>query len=301
MKRTLLFQNPAYLKVKLNQLKIINPNSQEELGSIPCEDIGYVVLEHPQITISLKAIQKLQEHKAAIITCDEFRMPQGLMLPFEGHTQMQAHLKLQIQCSEVLRKQLWKQTVEQKIKNQQDVLALLSKPYGQMDDYWKNIQAGDKTNKEGQAANFYWKHLWADFTRERFGEMPNPLLNYGYAVLRSAVAKALVGSGLNPSIGIHHKNKYNAFCLADDIMEPYRPYVDYLVYNIVYEYGEIKELTSDIKSKILGLYTVDIYIEGKPKPLIEALKGTTSSLVHCLKQTKRKIRYPEFYVKPKPF
>jgi CRISPR-associated protein Cas1 len=302
MKRTILIQNPAYLKLKLGQLKIIEPKTNVELGSIPCEDIGYLILENPQITISLQAIQTLQSYKTAIISCDEFHMPQGLMLPFEGHTQMQAHLRAQIACSEPLRKHLWRQIVASKIRNQQKVLKTLGKPFGQMDDYIKGLKTGDSTNKEGQAANFYWKHILQDFTRDRDGDMPNPLLNYGYSVIRSATARALVSSGLNPSIGVFHKSKYNAFCLADDLMEPYRPYIDYLVYDI-YNHGrnKIDKLTPTIKSQLLNIYNVDVNIDGKTKKLTEALKDSSSSFVQCLLQQKRKIKLPEFYVKPRPF
>lgn len=297
MKQTILIQNPAYVKTKYKQLTIMEPKTQKVLGSIPCEDIGFLILEHPQITISLQVIQELQDHKVAIVSCDKFHMPQGLMLPFSGHTQMQAHLKLQIQSSESLKKQLWKQTVEAKINNQMNVLQILNKPYGQMEDYYNEVKSGDSTNKEGQAANFYWKHLLNNFNRDRYGESPNQFLNYGYSVLRSAVARALVGSGLNPSIGLFHKNKYNAYCLADDIMEPYRPYVDYLVYDMPASLrSEEPSLTPQTKQKLLQLYSVDIHINGKIKPLLEALKTTSSSLVQCLNQNKRKLIYPEFYV-----
>ncbi|MCT4666131.1 MAG: type II CRISPR-associated endonuclease Cas1 [Flavobacteriales bacterium] len=301
MKRSILIQNPAYLKIKNKQLKIIEPETQRELGSIPCEDIGYLILEHPQTTITLQVIQELQNHKAAIISCDNFHIPQGLMLPFEGHSQMQEQLKNQINCSEALRKQLWKQTVQAKISNQQLVLQILGKPHGQMDDYLQGVKSGDSTNKEGQAANFYWKHLWQEFTRDRYGDMPNPLLNYGYAVLRSAVARALVSSGLNPSIGIFHKNKYNAFCLADDIMEPYRPFVDYLVYQLFDSNKKIDKISPAIKQNLLQIYTSEVLIADKTKLFMEAIRTTSASLSACFAQTKRKIIYPEFYVTPKPF
>ncbi|MGB1219860.1 MAG: type II CRISPR-associated endonuclease Cas1 [Flavobacteriales bacterium] len=293
MKRTLLFQNPAYIRLKHNQIKVIDPKLNTELASVPCEDIGFVILEHPQITISLQAIRKLEEHKVAIISCDETHTPQALMLPFSGHVEMQACLRTQVECSQPLKKNLWKQTVEAKIGNQQAVLERLSKPYGQMDDYLVEVQSGDKTNREGLAAKFYWKHLWQDFNRDRFGDMPNALLNYGYAILRSAMARALVGSGLNPSIGIHHKSKYNAFCLADDIMEPYRPFVDLEVYRIYQETNDIQELTVEVKQKLLSIYTHGLRFESGEQVLLNGLRTTSSSLVKCLAGKTRKINYPK--------
>lgn len=229
LKRTIYIGNPAYLKLKDNQLKIEDPATRETKGSVPIEDMGFLVLDHYQITLSHQLILALQQNNVAIISCDESHLPLGLMLPISGHVTHSEFLKHQINCSEPLRKQLWKQTVEAKIYQQKEVLRKNQLPFESMLNYLNEVKSGDSTNMEGIAAQYYWKQLFNDFTRDRKGDAPNNFLNFGYAVLRSMVARALVSSGLHPTIGIFHRNKYNAYCLADDIMEPYRPYVDALV------------------------------------------------------------------------
>ena len=246
LKRTIYIGNPVYLKLKDNQLQIIDPDTKEVKGSAPIEDLGFVVLDHPQITLSHPVILLLQQQNVAIISCDESHLPLGLMLPISGHVEHSERLKHQINCSEPLRKQLWKQTVEAKIFQQKEVLRKLNIEHESLLRYMNEVKSGDSTNMEGIAAQYYWKQLFDDFTRERKGDAPNNFLNFGYAVLRSMVARALVCSGLHPTIGIFHRNKYNAYCLADDIMEPFRPIVDEKVYEIMQNYDE-QELNTKIK------------------------------------------------------
>lgn len=229
LKRTIYIGNPTYLKLKDNQLKIEDPVTKEVKGSVPVEDMGFLVLDNPQITLSHPVILALQQQNVAIISCDESHLPLGLMLPISGHVEHSERLKHQINCSEPLRKNLWKQTIEAKIFQQKEVLRKLDLDYAPLIKYMNEVKSGDSTNMEGIAAQYYWGKLFDNFTRERKGDAPNNFLNFGYAILRSMVARALVSSGLHPTIGIFHRNKYNAYCLADDVMEPYRPYVDGLV------------------------------------------------------------------------
>jgi CRISPR-associated protein Cas1 len=297
IKRTLYFGNPAYLHKNLMQLKIINPTDNRELGSIPIEDIGVVLLDNYQITITHGLMAALFDNNVAIISCNEKHLPVGLMLPLDGNTIQSERFTVQIEASEPLKKNLWAQTVKAKIENQATVLQRAGIDNKRLLALIPQIQSGDPDNVEGRAASVYWKLLFdkLEFTRDRFGSMPNPHLNYCYAILRAIVARALVGSGLLPTLGIHHSNKYNAYCLADDIMEPYRPFCDWMVYKMV-EKGEINndEITREQKATLLGIASTDIIIDGKKSPLMVGLPRTTNSLFECYQVSRRKIIYPEF-------
>jgi CRISPR-associated protein Cas1 len=292
IKRTIYIANPSYLKLKQKQLVVQDPDSKEIKGTVPIEDIALLMLDHYQITISNQLLIKLQGNNVAVISCDEHHLPFGMMLPMYGHSEYSERIKHQLAASEPLKKQLWKQTVEQKIENQKVLLDLTNKVSEPLSEYKSTVKSGDTSNREGVAAQFYWKHLFENFSRERYGEEPNNLLNFGYAVLRSIVARALVSSGLLPVLGIFHRNKYNPYCLADDIMEPYRPFVDKLVYNYVvdnYNY----ELNKDAKAHILTIATQDVFIDGVVRPLFVAVTTTTSSLYKCFTGELRQIKYPE--------
>jgi CRISPR-associated protein Cas1 len=211
-----------------------------------------------------------------------------------GHTEHSDRIKDQLQASEPLKKQLWKQTVECKIENQKEVLRRLGNYYEPMVNYQNNVKSGDSTNMEGIAAQHYWKYLISlDFLRQRFGESPNQFFNFGYAVLRSIVARSIVETGLLPVLGIFHKNKYNPYCLADDLMEPYRPFVDWLVMDWLTKNPEIEELTKEFKAHLLQVATKDVWIDGKKRPLLVAVKTTVISLYKCYIAEKRLISYPE--------
>ena len=297
IKKTLYFGNPAYLSLKDKQLviKVKSDNKEQELTK-PIEDIGVIVLDNRQITITSGAIDALLENNCAIITCDKRSMPTGLMLPLSGNTTQSERFRYQIESSLPLKKQLWQQTIQAKINNQAAILKEYAKcDIGCMDTWAKNVRSGDPDNFEARAAYYYWQNLFGDiddFTRERDGCFPNNLLNYGYAILRGIVARALVSSGLLPTLGIHHHNRYNAYCLADDIMEPYRPYVDKVVCEIINERGMGLDLTKEIKSKLLIIPTIDVVINGKKSPLMVAVSQTTASLYQCFSGELRKIAYP---------
>lgn len=307
IKRTLYFGNPAYLSVKSAQLEVRlpevenNPTLTDSFKSsavkrVPIEDVGVVVLDNRQITITQGALGALLDNNVAVISCDEHRMPSGLMLPLSGNTTQSERFRYQIEASLPLKKQLWQQTIQAKILNQSSALYLCRNlDCGNMEAWAKQVKSGDSDNLEGRAAAFYWQNLFghiSGFRRDREGVMPNNLLNYGYAVLRAVVARSLVGSGLLPTLGIHHHNRYNAYCLADDIMEPYRPYVDMLVADLVDGGTDCSSLTTDIKRKLLSIPVVDVVIDGRRSPLMIGVGMTTASLYKCFSGELRKIAYP---------
>ncbi len=292
LKRTIYIGSPSYIKLLHRQLKIDDAILGETKGTVPIEDLGFLVLDHPQITISHPVIQYLQQHNVAIISCDESHLPVGLMLPISGHIEHSERLKHQINISEPLRKQLWKQTVEAKIYQQKELLRKQGLPDEPMSKYLNEVKSGDSTNMEGIAAQYYWSQLFEDFTRSREGDSPNNFLNFGYAILRSMVARAIVCSGLHPTLGIFHRNKYNAYCLADDLMEPYRPYIDDLVIEWISNPLNPEEMTKEAKAHLLKIATKDVYINGLSRPLMTALSITTSSLYKCFSGESRIIHYP---------
>jgi CRISPR-associated protein Cas1 len=299
IKRTLYFGNPTYLKAKDQQMVVEYPGGDSETKSVPIEDIGVVVLDSPQITITHVLLSKLLANNTAIITTDERHMPHGLLMPLESNTLQSERFRDQLEASLPLRKQLWQQTVQAKIANQAWLLGSLGVDVEPMRYFQRSVRSGDPDNYEGRAAAFYWGNLFEgltddDFVRGRYEKEPNNLLNYGYAVLRATVARSLVGSGLLPTLGIHHHNRYNAFCLADDIMEPYRPFVDRVVHGMVHEFDDCSVLTRDIKARLLAIPAMDVVIDGQRSPLMLATQRTSASLYDCFQGVSRRIIYPIF-------
>lgn len=295
IKRTIYFSNPCSLKKKDNQLQISYPvEENREDASIPIEDIGLVVLDNPQIILSNALLMALNENNSAIISCDTSHLPFGLMLPMFSHHAFTEKLHAQLDASQPLLKNLWQQTVTSKIQNQAIVLRKVGVDTKKMDFYISDVKSGDPGNVEGRAAAYYWDNIFigTEFLRDRFGEHPNNLLNYGYAVLRAIVARSLIASGLFPSLGIHHRNKYNPYCLADDIMEPFRPYVDSLVLEIIQSDPELEDLTPELKKKLLQIPVINVVIDGKSSPLMVGAQRTTASLASCFEGVTRKILYP---------
>ncbi|WP_423914831.1 type II CRISPR-associated endonuclease Cas1 [Capnocytophaga gingivalis] len=292
--RSIYIGNLAYLKLKDKQLKVTDPETKEEKGSIPIEDIGLLMLDHYQITLSHQLIQELMKNNVILISCDERHLPLAGMLPFSGNSLFSERVKVQMEVSEPLKKQLWKQTIECKIQNQLKVLEQLGKYATPMYEYLKQVKSGDTTNMEGIAAQHYWKYLIDnDFLRERFGDYPNPFFNFGYGVLLSIIGRALVDTGLLLVLGIFHRNKYNPYCLASDIMEPYRPIVDLLVMKWLQLHPEKQNLDKESKTFLLQIATQDVNIEKLVRPLMVGVKMTASSLLRCYTGEKRQISYPE--------
>lgn len=311
IKRTLYFGNPTYLSTKLDQLVVRlpvvekNPElpegfKKEAQATIPIEDIGIVILDHQQIVISQALIAKLLENNVAFITCNNTHHPTGLLLNLDGNSLQSQRFQAQIEASEPLKKQLWQQTIKAKIKNQAIALSVAGKEIQNMLHWADEVKSGDNENHEGRAAAWYWKNIFKDvlpgeddFIRDPVGDAPNNLLNYAYAIIRATAARALVGSGLLPTLGIFHRNQYNAYCLADDIMEPYRPYADLVVRKILKESNEpMLELTPEMKKKLLMLPAMDVALDGETSPMMIALQRTTASLAKCFLGELRKIAYP---------
>ena len=294
IKKTLYFGNPGYLSLWNSQIQISIPSrgEKEPPVTIPIEDIAYIILDNNQITLTQALIAALLKNDVALITCDERHMPVGLMLPLDGHSLQSERFIKQINASMPLKKQLWRQTIQAKLANQAALLKSKGVEVGNMMAWVEDVRSGDTTNLEARGAVYYWKNLVReDFLRDREGDYPNNFFNYGYAILRAIVARALVSSGLLATLGIHHHNRYNAYCLADDIMEPYRPIVDKLVLEICEETEEEK-LTTDIKKRLLSIPVLDVNIDGHNSPLMVAVANTVSSLVKCFSGEARYIIYP---------
>ncbi|PZR24960.1 MAG: type II CRISPR-associated endonuclease Cas1 [Citrobacter freundii] len=307
IKRTLYFGNPAYLKTVNEQLVIetvlpvplISEGGDKEVKTIaktiPIEDIGLLILDNRQITITQALLAKLLANNTAVVSCDDTHHPTGMLFNLDGNSLQSQKFQAQLNATAPLKKQLWQQTVIAKIQNQAAVLAIRREENKMLLNLANDVRSGDSENCEAQAAAYYWKRIFPDtlqFRRERYGPPPNNLLNYGYAILRAIVARSLVSSGMLPTLGIHHRNQYNAYCLADDIMEPYRPYVDLVVYQIVRNNGQYLEMSPSMKKSLLEVPAMDVIIDGKKSPLMNAVQRTTASLAKCFEGASRKILYP---------
>ena len=310
IKRTLYFGNPAYLSLKDNQLvirlpEVVKNNTVTETfkkdaeATIPIEDIGIVVLDNLQITLTHAVLNAMQQNNVAVVSCNATHHPMGLMLPLNGNTLQNERYREQLEATEPLKKQLWAATVIQKIKNQAHVL----KQQGMDDSYLinlsRNIKSGDSEGGEATAASHYWSNIFKplkieNFKRDREGLPPNNYLNYGYSLIRATMARSIVAAGMLPTLGIHHSNRYNAYCLADDLMEPYRPWVDALVINIIKAQGLRDDLTKEIKTALLGIPVLDVMIDGETSPLMNAMQRTAVSIYKCYTGEIRKPLYPSF-------
>ncbi len=292
LKKSILLENKASISTKNLQL-VIKTETRE--STIPIEDIGYLVIDHPEIYLSIPALNLLIDNNTAVIICNTNHLPNGMFLNLNSHHIQQEIFKNQINASAPLKKQLWQQTITEKITNQGILLQKITLKTNNFEFLASKVLSGDSSNMEGVAANFYWKSFFEhNFKRERFGDYPNNFLNYGYAILRAATARALSGSGLLNTLGIHHKSKYNAFALADDIMEPFRPIVDEKVAEIMQNYSE-QELNTAIKAELLQILTRTVYFKEEKSPLMVALQKTASSLQQCYTGERKKIKYPKLW------
>lgn len=297
IKRTILIENKSSITTK-NQQLVIKTEIRE--STIPIEDIGFLVLDHAEIYLSIPAMNLVVEQNTAIIICGNNHLPNGMLLNLNSHHIQQEIFKNQIEASIPLKKKLWQQTIVEKIKNQGELLNRITGAKNTFEFLASKVLSGDTSNMEGVAAQQYWKNFPLPqvendgIKRERYGAYPNNFLNYGYAILRAATARALSGSGLLNTLGIHHKSKYNAFALADDIMEPFRPLVDQKVYEIMQQHTE-QELTTIIKAELLQLITQTVYFRGEKSPLMVGLQKTASSLQQCFTGERKKIKYPALW------
>ena len=291
LKRTLVFSNPVRLSLRNRQLVLAYKDDSENTTTVPIEDIGVVVVENQQVSVTLPLLNALTENEVQVVFCNATGMPSSMLLGFEGNNLQGETLRNQMSCGEVLKKQLWKQIVESKIRNQSRLLDKVGQEGACLRPYYSNVKSGDADNREGSAARIYFQRLFgADFVRDRTLPGINALLNYGYTILRAAVSRAIVSSGLFPAIGLFHHNRSNAFPLADDLMEPYRPFVDEAVYDLLMQ-GSM-ELTKDTKAKLIMVLYADTEFENVNRPLSVGLSMTTSSLVRCYAKDCLKLSLP---------
>lgn len=291
LKRTLFFSTPYCLSLRNGQMIIHTREAPDQRKSIPIEDIGFVVLDDQQISITLPLLNALSDNNVAVILCGETRMPNAMLMNLDSNRTQGENYRAQIEASEPLKKGLWKQIIEAKIRNQAALLRKLERDGDKLKPYYMNVKSADADNREGIAAKIYWTELFgSEFYRSREGSPPNNLLNYGYTILRAAVARAIMGSGLFPALGIFHRNRYNAFPLADDLMEPYRPYVDEIVYRL-YTNGHM-QLTREVKGELLRILFVDTRFDKIVRPLEVGLTFTTSSMAKCFAGIQKKVTYP---------
>jgi CRISP-associated protein Cas1 len=299
LKRTILIQNPCKLNCQNEQLLISYKGvinfEQIPDKTVPMEDIGILLLEHKQISISHHVLARCMHYNIALICCNDSYHPTGMLLNLDGNTIQSERFKYQIAATEPLKKQLWQQIIISKINNQAAVFKILGHNTATLLHYAQSVKSGDTSNTEGAAAAHYWQNIFAkewQFYRRRDGNPPNNLLNYGYSIIRAASARAIVAAGLMPTLGIFHRNRYNAYCLADDIMEPYRPYVDKCVSEILYNTSHISELNIELKTKLLKVLEYDVLINGNISPLLNAIQRTANSLSQCFEGTSRKLHLP---------
>lgn len=291
IKQSLMITSPVYLSLKNHQL-VITFKDNDDSVTRPIEDIGFVVIENPQVSVSVPVLNELADNNVSVIFCDSKKMPRTMLMTLEGNTTQQESYKYQIDASAPTKKNIWKQLVESKIRNQSLLLNKEGKNGDVLKQFYMNVKSGDSDNREGAAAREYWGQLFENgFKRDHNGLPPNNLLNYGYTILRAAVARALIGSGLYPAFGIFHRNRYNAFPLADDVMEPYRPFVDEIVYHLYYD-GAVSELDNQSKGKLLRVLFSDVKMGKVTRPLENALSLTTASLLKVFKGETDKLSLP---------
>jgi CRISPR-associated protein Cas1 len=293
LKRTLFFSNPYHLSMKLGQLEVADKKTGE-VKTAPVEDLGFVVLDNREITFTQSVLADLAANNTAVVICNDKHLPASMMFHLDTNHVQNERFRAQVSAKEPLKKQLWQQTVKTKIRNQAGVLKHTGKDDEALLRIATQVKSGDTTNEEAQASRRYWSSLFGEgFRREREGYPPNPSLNYGYAILRAAVARALCGSGLLPTLGIFHSNKYNHYCLADDIMEPYRPYIDRMVWEQMQKHADYHNLTVQRKAEMLAILSSDVVMNDEKSPLMVALSTTTASLARCFEGEDKKIAYPE--------
>ena len=291
LKRTLVFSNPMSLSLKNCQLVLAFKDDPVKKMTIPIEDIGVVIIENQQVSITVPLMNALIEGNVQVVVCNDRGMPSAMLQSFESNNLQGENLRNQMNAGEVLKKQLWKQIVETKIRNQAALLNKVGQEGDILKQYYRNVKSGDSDNREGIAARVYFSELFGEsFIRDRTLPGINALLNYGYTVLRAATARALVSSGLLPAIGIFHHNRSNAFPLADDIMEPYRPYVDEIVYALSMQ-GKM-ELTKDVKADLIQVLYADTQFSKVIRPLSVGLTFTSSSLSKCFAKEQTRLSLP---------
>jgi CRISP-associated protein Cas1 len=282
------------IRLSIEQGSMVVQRDGQAVGRVPVEDIGVLILDSMTTTYTHAVLAEVLAAGAVIIPCDAKHLPAALFLP-QNNTLQTQRLATQVAAPLPLRKSLWKQVVQAKIANQASALPEGSPVRGRLKTMVSEVRSGDPTNVEAQAAKAYWRALFEDeaFRRLPEGEPPNNLLNYGYMILRASVARAICGAGLHPSFGLHHKNRSDAFCLADDLVEPFRPLADAKVKALAAAGRE--EIDKETKTELLGLLTAEIEVGGEKGPLLVALERMTASLVRCYAGEQKKLDLPRLW------
>lgn len=291
IKRVVDIENPSFLRMEMEQL-IIEQN-RKVVARIPAEDIGILILQHPAISLTQAVAVSCQENNIVLVFCDRRRIPSSILFPLvHGHTLHSMILKKQISIAPVRKKQLWKQVVQNKIRQQSATLRYFGKDHEMVGKLAEFVKSGDKENHESQASRKYWRLLFGDdFRRNAQEEGINTLLNYGYAVIRAMVARAIVGAGLHPALGICHHNQYNGLNLADDLMEPFRPWVDRSVHRLS-EDNRLK-IDKETKSILLGIPAKQVSYNGKVMPFMVSCHYLIADFKRAMLDNSLKLNYPE--------
>lgn len=290
IKRIVEIGNPRYLRLKHGQLVV--EHEQQEVGRVPIEDLGVLILDHPAVIYTQAVLVACWEAGVVVVVCDTKHMPTAILMPMDAHNLHTKVLRAQIAASEPTRKRLWQQIVQAKIAAQAKVLLSATGDNSPLPQYTKRVKTGDPENFEAQAARLYWPRLFGKtFRRDPDVEGVNSLLNYGYAIIRAAVARALSGAGLHPALGVHHRNQFNAFCLADDAMEPFRPLVDLRVSELSPE-GIDPILDKTSKARLLDVLTWPVAYGEAKFPLLIALHHYAASIREVLMGEARDVRVP---------
>jgi CRISPR-associated protein Cas1 len=283
----------THLSIKYGQLLI--KEQKDQIASIPCEDIGVLLVDHQGTTYTHSVFAQLLSHGAAVVLCGGNHHPAGMLLPIETNTLQTERFRQQIHAKEPVKKRLWKQIVRAKIKHQAKLAGEDTGVYAALMVLRERVRSGDPDNIESQASRKFWPVYLRDtqFHRDINGRPPNNMLNYGYMVMRAAVARGLCSAGLLPCLGIHHRSRYNAFCLADDMIEPFRGLVEAKVRQICEERVVPDRLDQQIKASLLEVLYEPVTIGGFTGPLMVGLHRTMASLVRCFGGEQKYLDLPE--------
>ena len=292
IKRVVEIASPARLSLKNNQM-IIKREDKREV-SVPFEDVGILILDHPAIVHTQGVFDACFANNVIVLICGKNHLPGAVLMPLDGNALQTKTIAGQVNCPEPVRKRLWQAVIIAKVSAQAFVLKKATGDAGLIANYAGRVKSGDPDNVEAQAARIYWQRLFGDeFRRERDEVGVNAMLNYGYAIVRSAIARAIVATGLHPSIGIHHRNQYNAFCLADDLVEPLRPAVDMLVYELSRNNQLELELSPRTKKSLLAVLNTDMFIGGRKLPLMTATHYYAASVRKVICAEEKQAQIPE--------
>jgi CRISP-associated protein Cas1 len=293
-----LSQQAAYLSVDLDRLVV--RRERAPVVKVPLEEVAVLIVSHPQVTYTQAVLAGLAAHGGMMICCDRQHMPVGMLMPMHGHFAQTPRFAQQADAPKPLRKQLWRQVVRAKLRAQAALLRDLHQHDGGLGGLVAQVKSDDATNVEAHGSRIYWQHLFGEqqFRRQRDGEPPNGLLNYGYAVLRAVVARALCATGLHPSLGLHHHNQYNAFNLADDLMEPLRPLIDRTVYHLVAKHGTTLNVNPTTKPALIRAATGRYLAEHENRTTFDLAAKTAQSLVKVLEKRAGKLYLPQLTPAP---